>query len=598
LECPALAGPKKFIAFNRRRSGRMRKVNLLLCLGLVSLALIWGCAKKEGKVVAEVGDRKITVEELEEQYQRASRLIIKGRSELDRRRDALDALIRDQVVILGAYKEGLDKEVENDTAFQKQKDQILLNELYKKEILAKSEVSESEMKSYYEKLKEEVHAWHILVETKAQADSVYQQLKEGADFGELAKEKSIDPSAQNNAGDLGFFGWGKMVPEFQEEVFKLKEGEISKPVKTNYGWHIIKLIERKEVEQPPFEEAKDMIRSKLQRDKTEKRVKEYFDELKKKVNFELNDQALDLLMSKKTETPPDTLGLRRMGDQLDLEKFTDEEKNMVLFTYKGGQVTVGEFVEQFNSMPPMYRPKLDEKEKIGEIAFQSIVRDLLVEIARDQKLENSEDFKESWLNSVEQEMIKRMRGEVILKGVGITDEEIKNYYDTHRDRYEKPAEVQVKEILVKTEEEATDILNQLKRGANFEKLAEEKTIRTYVKNKGGDLGSFPRTRYPELFDAAFQMEKGELKGPIKINDRQFGESYAVIKLIEKKQAEKTPLDEIKDQVTVQARREKDNRIFNQWIDEQKARLTIKIDEEVLKSTVKEKAEEGETEEKG
>ena len=571
----------------------MRKVNLLLCLGLFSLALIWGCAKKEGKIVAKVGEREITVEDLENQYNQQSRLIIKGRSELDRRRDALDKLIQDQVVILGAYKEGLDNEVKNDTAFQKQQDQILLRELYNKEILAKSEVSESELKEHYEKLKEEIHAWHILVETKAQADSIYQQLKEGADFGELAKERSIDPSAPNNAGDLGFFGWGRMVPEFQEEAFKLKDGEISRPVETNYGWHIIKLVERREVDQPPYEEAKEMIRSNLRRDKTQRRVREYFEELKKKVNFELNEEALDILMSKKTEIPPDTLGLRRMGDKLEIDRFTDEEKNMTLFSYKGGQVTVEDFVGQFNNIPPMYRPRLNEKDKIGEAAFQIIVTDILLEKAHDQKLGNTKDFKENWQKSMELEMANRMRSDVILKGVGITDEEIQSYYDRHPDRYEKPAEVHIKEILVKTEDEASDILKQLKKGADFEKLAEEKTIRTYVKNQGGDLGSFRRSRYPELFDAAFQMKKGELKGPIKITDQQFGENYAVIKLIEKKEAEKTPLEEIKDQVTSQARREKDNNIFNQWVDTQKARLSIEINEEVLESTVNEKTEEEE-----
>jgi len=577
----------------------MRKVNLLLCLGIFSLALIVGCAKKEGKIVAQVGDRNITVEDLEREYQQQSRLIIKGRSELDRRRDALDKLITDLVVILEAYKEGLDNEVENDTAFQNQKDQILLSELYKKEVLNKSKVSDSELKRHYERLKEEIRAWHILLETKAQADSIYQQLKEGADFGELAKEKSIDPSAPSNAGDLGFFPWGKMIPEFQEVAFKLKEGEISRPVKTQYGWHIIKLVERREVDQPPFEQAKDPIRAQLERSKRERRVKQYFGELQKKVNFKLNEETLDLLMSKKTEVPPDTLGLRRVGDKLDIDKFTDEEKNMSLFSYKGGQVTVEVFVEQFTKMPPMYQPRLNEREKMAEIAFQSIVIDILRESARGQGLENTKDFKEGWQKSVEQEMVKRMRSEVILKGVGITEEEVKSYYNRHPDRYEKPAEVQIKEILVKTEEEASDILKQLKKGANFEKMAEEKTIRTHVKNQGGDLGSFSRSRYPELFDVAFQMKRGKLEGPIKIMDRQFGESYAVIKLIEKKQAKKTPMDEIKDQVTLQARREKDGKIFNQWVDKQKARLTIEINEEVLKSTVEEKAEEEEqVEEKG
>jgi len=566
----------------------MRKVNLLLGLGLVLLAFVLSCAKNEGQIVAKVADRKITVEELEEEYKQASRLLIQGRSELDRRRDVLDKLIRDQVVILGAYKEGLNNQVESDSAFQRQKDDIFLKELYNKEVLDKSKVSESEIKDQYQKMKEEIHAWHILVDAEAQAESIYQQLKKGADFAELAKEKSIDPSAKNNGGDLGFFGWGRMVPEFQDVAFKLKEGEISRPVKTMFGWHIIKLVERRQVEQPAFDKAKDTIRARLERERGQKRVKEYFEELKKKVNFKVNEQALDLLLAKKTEAPPDTMSPQRMVEQLDLNSFTDEEKDMSLFTYKGGQSTVGAFVEQFNEMPPFYRPKLEDKEKIGDIAFQIVAKDILLKEARDQNLEKAKGFKEGWQKLVEQEMAKKMRSDVILRDVGITDEEIQSYYDKHPERYEKPAEVHVKEILVKTEEEANDILKQLKKGANFEKLAGEKTIRTYVKGSGGDLGSFPRARYPELFDAAFQMKEGEFKGPIKIMDRQLGESYAVIKLLEKKEASKAPLEEVKDQVTTQARSEKDNAVFSQWIDQQKAKLSIQINEEVLKSTVKEK----------
>jgi parvulin-like peptidyl-prolyl isomerase len=577
----------------------MRKVHLLLGLGLLALAFLLSCAKNEGKIVAKVGDRKITVDDLENEYKLESRLIIQGRSELDRRRDALDKLIRDQVVVLGAYKEGLNNEVEKDTALQKQKDDVLLRELYKKEILNKAKVSEADIKDQYQKMKEEVHAWHILVDSEAQADSIYQQLKNGADFAQLAKEKSIDPSAKSNGGDLGFFSWGKMVPEFQEVAFKLKDGEISRPVKTQFGWHIIKVVERRQVEQPPFDQTKDMIRARLEREKAQNRVREYFGELKKKVNFKLNDKAYEFLLSKKTEVPPDSMGVQRMGENLDINNFTDEEKEMSLYTYKDGKTTVGAFVEQFSDMPPAYRPKLEDKEKIGDIAFQGIVTDILRKTARDEGLEKTKGFKDDWQKFVEQEMVKRMRSEVILKGVGITDEEIQNYYDRHPDRFEKPAQVHVKEILVKTEGEANDILKQLKKGADFDKLAGEKTIRAYAKNSGGDLGSFPRARYPEIFDAAFTMKEGELKGPIKINDRQLGESYAVIKLIEKNEAEKTPLEEIKDQVTRQARAEKDNQIFNQWVDQEKAQLPIQINEEVLKSTVQGTEEGGgKTEEKG
>ena len=368
----------------------MKKATLFLLAGVLVLALFWGCAtKKEGKIVAKVGDREITVEDLENEWRAASRLIIQGMSELQRKKELVDKLIADQVVIMEAYKEGIDNQVEADTNFAEQKERLLSRVLYIKEIVDKTKATESEMKKEYRMMQEEVHAWHILMETKEQADSIYQMLKEGADFAQLAKERSIDPSAKDNAGDLGFFSWGKMVPEFQEVAFKMKEGEISRPVETSFGWHIIKLIERRKVEQPPYEEAKRLIQSKLEQGKKERRVKEYFQQLRKKVGFKINEETLDLLMSKKEELPPDTLGLRRTGDFLDLSKFTPEEKEMTLFAYKDGEVTVEEFAQQFNEIPQRYRPRLSDREKIKEYAFQSLVPDLILDVAREKNLEDT-----------------------------------------------------------------------------------------------------------------------------------------------------------------------------------------------------------------
>lgn len=570
----------------------MKKATLFLLAGVLVLALFWGCAtkKEEGKIVAKVGDREITVEDLENEWRAASRLIIQGMSELQRKRELVDKLIADQVVIMEAYKEGIDNQVEADTNFAEQKERLLSRVLYIKEIADKAKATESEMKKEYRMMQEEVHAWHILMETKEQADSIYQMLKEEADFAQLAKERSIDPSAKDNAGDLGFFRWGKMVPEFQEVAFKMKEGEISRPVETSFGWHIIKLIERRKVEQPPYEEAKGLIQSKLEQGKKERRVKEYFQQLRKKVGFKINEAALDLLMSKKEELPPDTLGLRRTGDFLDLSKFTPEEKEMTLFAYKNGEVTVEEFARQFNEIPQRYRPRLSDREKIKEFAFQSLVKDLILEVAREENLEESEEFKKEWTGVKEQEMAKKMKSEVILKGVEISDDEIKSYYDRYKDRFSIQPQVKVREILVKNKEEAEDILKQLKKGADFATLAMEKTIRTYTKNSGGDLGSFTRSRYPELFDAATEMKKGSLGGPIKIRDRQFGEGYAVIKLEEKTEGKLQPLEEVKDKVISMARREKDNTIYNNWVENAKARYKIEIYDEVIESTVKEEVE--------
>lgn len=89
-----------------------------------------------------------------------------------------------------------------------------------------------------------VHALHILVKTEAEANELLFDLKRGKDFGEVARTRSLCPSGKKG-GDLGWFGKGQMVPEFDKAAFSLKVGEISKPVKTKFGYHIIKVVEVK-----------------------------------------------------------------------------------------------------------------------------------------------------------------------------------------------------------------------------------------------------------------------------------------------------------------------------------------------------------------
>ena len=113
----------------------------------------------------------------------------------------------------------------------------------------------------------EVHARHILVKTKEEATAIIKQLDGGAKFEDIAKEKSSDGSAAQG-GDLGWFGPGQMVPEFEKAAFALEVGAYTKePVQTQFGWHVIK-VEDKRAQQPPaFEQVKDQIRSALLRDK-------------------------------------------------------------------------------------------------------------------------------------------------------------------------------------------------------------------------------------------------------------------------------------------------------------------------------------------
>jgi peptidyl-prolyl cis-trans isomerase C len=105
---------------------------------------------------------------------------------------------------------------------------------------------------------EEVRARHILVETEEEAKAILEQLKAGADFATLAKEKSKDPGGADG-GDLGYFSKDQMVPEFSEVAFKMYPGQLSNPVKTQFGWHIIKLEDKRTKPVPSFEQVRERI---------------------------------------------------------------------------------------------------------------------------------------------------------------------------------------------------------------------------------------------------------------------------------------------------------------------------------------------------
>lgn len=162
------------------------------------------------------------------------------------------------------------------------------------ETQSKINITDDELLEYYNKNKEsffeseKVHARHILVETEEEAKNIIRQLNEGIiDFAELAKEKSICPSAENG-GDLGFFAKGQMVKEFEEAAFSLKPGEISEIVKTEFGYHIIKCEEIKEEYSPSFEEVTDQINNILRYQRENEATLALISRLKEEANIIIN----------------------------------------------------------------------------------------------------------------------------------------------------------------------------------------------------------------------------------------------------------------------------------------------------------------------
>ena len=178
-----------------------------------------------------------------------------------------DQLIDRAAIVVMARKAGLDKDPATARAIARAVDETLENAQMRKEI--EPTLTDAAVLGRYNKDvagkegEPEVHARHILLASEADAVKVIADLKKGGDFAAIAKERSSDPGA-GQGGDLGFFKKGDMVPEFSAVAFTLKAGEISeKPVKSQFGWHVIKVEERRAAPPPAFEQAQEQIRQSM-----------------------------------------------------------------------------------------------------------------------------------------------------------------------------------------------------------------------------------------------------------------------------------------------------------------------------------------------
>jgi peptidyl-prolyl cis-trans isomerase C len=205
------------------------------------------------------------------------------------------------------YQEAKKKGFENNPEYKKKledfKKLTLISLLLEKEIEDKAKVSDQDIKDYYEKHKadlttnNQVRASHILVKSEDDAKKILGQLKKGGDFSKIAKEKSIDTGSAKNGGDLGFFSRGQMVPEFEKAAFSLKEGELGGPVKTQFGYHIIKVTGKKEGKVVEFDKVKDLLTQRVTAEKQKEAFDSYMEGLKKSYTVEKNKEAIASLGS-------------------------------------------------------------------------------------------------------------------------------------------------------------------------------------------------------------------------------------------------------------------------------------------------------------
>ncbi|MCD0423780.1 peptidylprolyl isomerase [Rubrivivax sp. JA1024] len=278
-------------AFNAVTSGlRAGLVNAAVtgCLAFALLAAPAARAEDANPVLAKVNGAEIRQSDVDLAEQELGPSL----AQLDpaTKKENVLAFLIDMKIVAKAAE---DKKIQDTPEFKKRLEfaraRLLMDDLLAAE--GKAGSTDEAMKKVYDEAakqisgEQEVHARHILVETEDEAKAVEAELKKGADFAELAKTKSKDPGA-SDGGDLGFFTKDQMVPEFSAAAFALEPGKISEPIKTQFGWHIIKVEEKRSRKPPSF----DQVKAQIEQYVTRKAQSDYVAKLRQSAKIERMDQ--------------------------------------------------------------------------------------------------------------------------------------------------------------------------------------------------------------------------------------------------------------------------------------------------------------------
>ncbi len=293
----------------------MKKKSVVLLVVCTLILCFSNCFAKDNgkeKVLAQVGKYKLTLQEFNDQIKSLPpqlQMAVQRNPQL--KKQLLDRWVQLTLMALEARKENLQEKPNVKKRIEDMTNALLAQEYMTENISDKARVTDKEIKEYYEKHKsefmqpEQVRARHILIKVPAGADKtklaeakkkamdIRVRLMKGESFTKLAQKYSDDPGSKTRGGDLGYFSKGRMVPEFEKAAFALKKGEISKPVKTTFGYHIIKVEDKKPARQRPFDEVKQEIRQKLLRQKQIKLRDELVSKLKKKYPVKTNEALLE-----------------------------------------------------------------------------------------------------------------------------------------------------------------------------------------------------------------------------------------------------------------------------------------------------------------
>ena len=529
---------------------------------LILILVLFSCAGRaddfDDEILARVGEKTITLSEFSSRY--FDYLLNSGvKDNIVTRRAILNNMINE--ILLYYYDDNT--KIFNTAAYQNElewnKKQAVISFLKDREVYAKINVNDQETREAFMKVNERIAARHLFAETEEEADNLYTRLLSGSTFDELASEVFTDEILKNNGGYLGYFTWGDMDPAFEEAAYQLKVGEISKPVKTKYGYSIIKVEDR--VKHPllteyEYQQKKRHLKRVLKIRKKIPAEREYLSKIFNKEKAVLYDDEIEKIFSELITSTAENPG---------------SFSTSVCAEYDNKKYLSGDILNRINKLPVYHRAKIQSISALKSAIQGLVIQDLLLKEAEEKEYDSDSEVIETIAKLNNNSFIKYKRAE-ISEAKNFNESEFLDYYKKNIDYYSHEALLNVEQLLTPYKFFADTLKQMLTAGLQFDEV-----VQRFPKDcKISESGFLPKSRFGDFKDTLWSLQTGEVTGPFDLNG-----VFAFYKIKGKKDRHPKDFSEVKENVLRALRVEKQQSIMKEYIDKIYARVNVEVDTEML-----------------
>jgi len=578
----------------RNEETEIMKSSLSLCFLFVSALCLpfLGCSEKQtedeaaGTVLATVGERTITLEQFEEKFKRMPPNMRPQEEGLEGLRQFLETMIQKELIAQVAEEEIAELTDRHKNRLENRTRNIIFETLERRQVRPNFEVSDAEVEEMHEKRRIGYRPRQILVKSLGEANEVLKLLNEGGVFEALAMEFSIDSESYRDGGDLGYITLGRMPVEFDEALENMKVGETVGPIKTEMGYHIIRLEDSREMDRPPLDDSlREQIKFQIMARRAKAAKDGFLDKVKKEIGVKYHPEAVRLLDRRFTALwanqefleSPASMGQPGVDASVWFPEFDEEDRALTLVTMGDSTITVGDWVGKKIYAPALVWPKGGGDEWIREHLDETYYKDMVIEYGLAMGMrEDPEVQKERAL--AREDMLTNIFYRTYVDTVSAPSmEEAWQYYEENLPKYSLPDDlIQAAILHFSDRESAVETLEGWKAGEDQGELYKTMKERGVLSEWEPSATFFRSEAEAEVFDVCWESEPGDFFGPIEI----FGE-HIIGRLAGKTPAGPIPWELAKDRVTSDLHvRRKDDKL-NEIIEEAKGRYPVNVKDDVL-----------------